>query len=91
VRKRIQVTFDAAACYGLAGWWYELLGYRLEDGHDFIADLLDAGTVSTFDVVIVNDRLFVAERVAAKILRVLGRACSSAGSRAEVRQESDSR
>jgi hypothetical protein len=42
-----------------------LVGYRVEDGHDFIAGLLDAGTVSRSDVVVVNDRLFFADAVAA--------------------------
>jgi hypothetical protein len=72
VSKRVQVTFDAADPHGLAAWWAELLGYVVEDGHDFIAGLVDAGTVSESDVVLVSGRLFFADAVAANDSEGLG-------------------
>jgi hypothetical protein len=72
VGKRVQVTFDAADPHSLAAWWATVLGYNVEDGHDFIAGLLEAGTVSESDVVRVGGRLFFADAVAASDPEGLG-------------------
>jgi hypothetical protein len=63
--KRVQVTFDAADPHALGAWWAELLGYEVEDGHDFITGLIDAGLVTESDVVRIDGRLRFADAVAA--------------------------
>jgi hypothetical protein len=70
--KRVQVTFDAADPHALAAWWAALLGYEVEDGHEFITGLLEAGTVSESDVVRLGGRLFFADAVAASDPEGLG-------------------
>ena len=61
----MQITFDAIDPHSLAAWWAERLGYRVEDGHDLITNLLDAGVISNDDVVRIDGRLFFADAVAA--------------------------
>jgi hypothetical protein len=61
----MQVTFDAADPHALAAWWSELLGYEVEDHHDQIAGMLDAGIVTEHDVMRIGDRLHFADGVAA--------------------------
>jgi hypothetical protein len=63
--KGVQITFDAADPHSLAAWWAELLGYEVEDGHELVSGLLDAGVLSEAEVVRINDRLFFADAVAA--------------------------
>ena len=61
---RVQLTFDCADPHTLAQWWARLLGYIVEDGHDFITGLLEAGVVSECDVVRIDGRLHFAEAAA---------------------------
>ena len=63
--RHIQVTFDAHDSHALAAWWSDLLGYQVEDGHDFIADLLEKGAVTEADVIRIDGRLFFGDAVAA--------------------------
>jgi hypothetical protein len=61
----IQVTFDAADPHRLARWWAELLGYEIEDSHDLVGRLLADAAVTEDEVVRIDDRLFLADAVAA--------------------------
>jgi hypothetical protein len=63
--RHIQVTFDAHDPHALAAWWSNLLGYVVQDGHDFVADLLEKGAVTETDVVRIDGRLSFADAVAA--------------------------
>jgi hypothetical protein len=63
--RGVQVTFDAADPHSLGRWWAELLGYRIEDGHDFVAGLLADGVIQESDVVRIDGRLHFAEATAA--------------------------
>ncbi|MDQ2728936.1 MAG: hypothetical protein M3Y91_14000 [Actinomycetota bacterium] len=65
VARGVQVTFDAVDPHTLARWWAALLGYRVEDGHDFIAGLLADGVIVEADVVRFDGRLFFADAVGA--------------------------
>jgi catechol 2,3-dioxygenase-like lactoylglutathione lyase family enzyme len=62
----IQVTFDASDVQSLARWWAALLGYEIEDNHDFVTRLLSEGVIGDSDVVSVEGRLYFADAVAAK-------------------------
>lgn len=44
--RDVQVTFDAADPHRLARWWADVLGYRIEDGHAFVAGLLADGVIT---------------------------------------------
>lgn len=61
----VQVTIDAKDPHRLAKWWAELLGYEVEDGHDFVQNLLAEGVISDADVVRVDGRLAFASATAA--------------------------
>jgi len=65
VERGVQVTFDAIDPYELASWWSQLLGYRLEDGHDLITRLLADGVIGESEVVQVDGRWAFADAVAA--------------------------
>jgi predicted enzyme related to lactoylglutathione lyase len=62
---RVQVTFDAADPHKLAAWWADLLGYSVEDSHDFVSELLASGVITKTDVVEFDGRLAFADAVAA--------------------------
>jgi hypothetical protein len=49
----------------LSAWWAERLGYEIQDVHDFVQNLLDAGRITADDVVTVNGRLAFAQAAAA--------------------------
>ena len=61
---RVQITFDALDPHALASWWAARLGYQVEDGHDLVANLLEARIVSEDDVVCIDGRLCFADAVA---------------------------
>lgn len=63
--KRVQVTFDAADPHALAAWWAVLLGYEVEDSHDFITGLIESGMVTESDCIRIDGRLRFADAVAA--------------------------
>jgi hypothetical protein len=52
-----QVTFDAADPHRVNRFWSEAVGYEVEDHHDFIKQLLDAGTITDDDVIELDGRL----------------------------------
>lgn len=60
----MQISFDALDPHSLASWWAARLDYQVEDGHDVITQLLDAGAVSEDDVVRIDGRVFFADAVA---------------------------
>jgi len=49
----------------LAAWWAERLGYVVEDTHDVVQGLLEAGVLTAEDIITVNGRLAFAEAAAA--------------------------
>jgi hypothetical protein len=61
----VQVTIDAKDPHRLAKWWADVLGYEVEDGHDFIQALLEEGVITEVDVVRVDGRLAFANVSAA--------------------------
>ena len=63
--RGVQVTFDALDPHGLVRWWADLLGYRVEDGHDMVASLLADGVIGESDTVRIGGQLFFADAVAA--------------------------
>lgn len=63
--RGIQVTFDASDPHALAAWWSDLLGYKVEDGHEVIEGLLADGVVTEEDVVEVGGRLCFSDAAAA--------------------------
>ena len=62
--RHIQVTFDAHDPHALAAWWSALIGYQVEDGHDFIAGILEKGAVTESDVIRIDGRWFFDDAVA---------------------------
>jgi hypothetical protein len=68
----VQVTIDAQDPHRLAKWWADLLGYEVEDGHDFVQSLLDDGTITAAEVVRVDGRLAFAGAAAASDPEELG-------------------
>jgi Glyoxalase-like domain len=63
--RMVQVTIDAQDPHKLARWWADLLGYRVEDGHEFIESLLADGVITEAEVVRVDGRLCFATVAAA--------------------------
>jgi hypothetical protein len=63
--RQVQVTFDAADPHTLAAWWSELLGYEVEDHHEFISGLLADGAVTEEQVARIDGRLAFADATAA--------------------------
>jgi hypothetical protein len=63
--RLVQVTVDAKDPHGLARWWADLLGYEVEDGHDFVQSLLADGVITDADVVWVDGRLAFSSAAAA--------------------------
>ncbi|MHB1930885.1 MAG: VOC family protein [Acidimicrobiales bacterium] len=63
--RRVQVTFDAGDPHSLCRWWVALLGYEVEDHHDFVARLLEEGAVREDQVVTLDGRLHFADGAAA--------------------------
>lgn len=63
--RPIQVTFDTADPHAQASWWADLLGYEVEDHHDRIAGMLEAGIVTDDQVMRVDGRLHFADLVGA--------------------------
>jgi hypothetical protein len=63
--RGVQVTFDAVDPHRLARWWADLLGYRIEDGHNLVAGLLADGVIGEADVKRVDGQLCFADAVAA--------------------------
>jgi hypothetical protein len=61
----LQITFDAKDAHQLCRWWADLLGYVVEDGHDFVSGLLADGVVTEEQVITWQGRLFFADAVAA--------------------------
>lgn len=64
--RQVQVTFDAADPHALAMWWSDLLGYELEQGHAFVAELLASGAITEADVKRIDGVLYFADAVAAR-------------------------
>jgi predicted enzyme related to lactoylglutathione lyase len=65
MERRIQVTFDAADPHALARWWADLLGYQVQDTHDFVTKLLGDGVLTEADVMRIDGRLAFADATAA--------------------------
>ena len=63
--RRMQLTFDAADPHTLARWWAELLGYQVQDTHDFVTKLLSDGVITEADVVEIDGRKAFADATAA--------------------------
>jgi hypothetical protein len=63
--SRIQITFDCRNVHMLAGWWAQRLGYVVEDTHDRVRGLLEAGVLTPDDILTVNGRLAFATAAAA--------------------------
>jgi Glyoxalase-like domain len=61
----LQVTVDCADPHAQARWWANLLGYEVQDGHDFVTALLEEGTIGPDDVVEVDGRRAFADGAAA--------------------------
>ena len=61
----IQVTFDCSDPHAQARWWANLLGYEVQDAHDFVTGLLEQGVVGTDDVVEIDGRRAFADGAAA--------------------------
>jgi Glyoxalase-like domain len=57
----LQITFDCAEPHALARFWAAVLGTEVEDHHDFIGTMLDAGHADPADVVVVDGRRAWAE------------------------------
>jgi catechol 2,3-dioxygenase-like lactoylglutathione lyase family enzyme len=64
--RTVQITFDAADPHQLIQWWADLLGYQVEDSHDFVASLLEQGAITETDVLRKDGRLAFADGVAAR-------------------------
>jgi hypothetical protein len=52
----LQITFDCADPHALARFWAAVLGTEVEDHHEFIGTMLDAGHANPTDVVLVDGR-----------------------------------
>jgi hypothetical protein len=65
VARRLQITFDARDPHQLCSWWAALLGYEVEDGHDFVSQLLSDGVITEKQVTRRRGRLYFADAVAA--------------------------
>lgn len=63
--RTVQITFDAAEPHTLVAWWADLLGYRVEDHHDRVVELLAAGHLSDSDVVVLDGRKAFADAATA--------------------------
>jgi catechol 2,3-dioxygenase-like lactoylglutathione lyase family enzyme len=63
--RTVQITFDAADPHTLVAWWADLLGYRVEDHHDRVVELLAAGHLSDADVVELDGRKAFADAATA--------------------------
>lgn len=63
--RLVQVTIDAKDPHRLAKWWADLLGYEVEDGHDFVLSLLEEGVITEAEVVRADGRLAFANVAAA--------------------------
>ncbi len=61
----VQVTIDARDPHRLAKWWADVLGYEVEDGHDFIQALLEEGVKNDVHLIIKKKRLAFANVSAA--------------------------
>ena len=64
--RNMQVTFDAADPHRPARWWAGLVGYRIDDGYDLVAALLDDGLSAASEVIRPDGRVFFADAVAAR-------------------------
>jgi hypothetical protein len=53
-----QVTVDSADPHAQARFWAAALGYGVEDNHDFVKQMLDAGVATEDDVTEIDGRLF---------------------------------
>ncbi len=62
--RNVRVTFDAAGLHRLA-WWAALLGYRVDDVHEAVTELLAAGTIAEDDVTTLDGRSWFADGAAA--------------------------
>jgi hypothetical protein len=63
--RKVQVTFDAAEPHSLLRWWAELLGYQVDDPHEFVTDLLAKGVLTEGDTVSIDGRLAFADAASA--------------------------
>lgn len=63
--RTVQVSFDAADPHALITWWADLLGYQVEDVHDGVTELLEAGHITDADVVELGGRRAFADGAAA--------------------------
>jgi catechol 2,3-dioxygenase-like lactoylglutathione lyase family enzyme len=63
--RTVQITVDAADPHTLARWWADLLGYRVEDHHDRVGELLAAGHLTEAEVVEVGGRRAFADAATA--------------------------
>ena len=52
-----QIAIDAADAHRLNSFWSAAVGYEIEDHHDLITQLLDAGAVTDEDVLELDGRL----------------------------------
>jgi hypothetical protein len=57
----LQITFDCADPHALARFWAAVLGTEVEDHHEFIGTMLDAGYAQPTEVVLVDGRRAWAE------------------------------
>ena len=64
--RGVQITFDAEDPHRLCRWWAALLGYEVEDGHDFVSRLLSDGVIAENQVTRREGRLYFADAVAAR-------------------------
>jgi hypothetical protein len=57
----LQITFDCADPHALAGFWAAVLDTEVDDHHEFIGTMLDAGHADQTDVVVIGGRRAWAE------------------------------
>ena len=53
----LQITFDTTDCHALARFWAATLDYAVDDHHDLVKQMLDAGHATENDVIELDARL----------------------------------
>ena len=53
----LQITFDTADCHALARFWAAAMHFEVDDHHDLVKQMLDAGHATEADVMEINGRL----------------------------------
>ena len=56
-----QIAIDCSKPHSLVRFWAEITGYRIEDHHDMIEQMLDAGYATRDDAIEIDGRLHWAE------------------------------